>query len=108
MCFPKSTRQGGRTSWTSTQSQSLRVKMRYVLVAYCRLNVLVIVLSYVGGGILLSGFTGTPGSAQAHSRVLSPQVGLPYYCLGHYQGAYHVLSLFDFLIEPKSAPPNRN
>jgi hypothetical protein len=82
--------------------------MRYVLVAYCRLNVLVIVLSYVGGGILLSGFAGTPGSAQAHSRVLSPQVGLPYYCLGHYQGAYHVLFLFDFLIEPKSAPPNRN
>ncbi len=64
--------------------------------------------SYLGGGILLPRFTGTPGSAQAPSRVLSPQVGLPCYCLGCYQGAYHILFLFDFLIEPKSASPNRN
>ncbi len=67
----------------------------------------VVITSYLGGGILLPGFTGTPGSAQAHRRVLSPQVGLPCYCLGC-QGAYHILFLFDFLIEPKSASPNRN
>lgn len=30
---------------------------------------------YIGGGIFFSGFIGAPGSAQAHSRVLSSQVG---------------------------------
>ena len=93
-------------SWTWTQSLNLRVKMRYVPAVQYRLN-LVIVTSYVGGGILLSRLNGTPGSAQAHGRVLPPQVGLPYYYLGSYQGAYHVLFLFDFLIEPKSASPSR-
>jgi hypothetical protein len=67
----------------------------------------IVITSYLGRGIFLSGFTGTPGSAQAHSRVLSPQVGLPCYCLG-YQGAYHIFFPFDFLIEPKSASLNRN
>src|SRR5487761_1586838 len=107
MCSPKSTLQGGRMSWKWTQSQSLRAKKRSVLIAYRPLSPLVIVLSHVGGGILLSRFTGTPGSAQAHSRVLSPQVGLPYYCLGFHQGACHVLFLLYFLLEPKSASPNR-
>jgi hypothetical protein len=82
--------------------------MRCVLVSYRGFNIFVVITSYLGGGIFLSGFTGTPGSAQAHSRVLSPQVGLPCYCLGCYQGAYHIFFPFDFLIEPKSASLNRN
>lgn len=94
-------------SWKWMQSLSLRAKKRCVLGACRPLYLVVIVLSCVGGGIFLSGLTGALGSAQAYSRVLSPQVGLPYYCLGLYQGAYYVLFLFDFLIEPKSASPNR-
>ena len=82
--------------------------MRCVLVAHRGLHDFVVITSYLGRRVFLSGFTGTVGSAQAHSRVLSPQVGLPCYCLGHYQGAYHILFLSNFLIEPKSVSPNRN
>lgn len=53
-----------------------------MLVPYRGLNIFIVITSYPGGGIFLSGFDGTSGGAEAHSRVLSPQVGLPCYCLG--------------------------
>ena len=68
----------------------------------------IVITSYLGGGIFLSRFNGTPGSAQAHSRVFSPQVGHPCYCIGCYQGAYHISFPFCFFIEPKSASLNKN